>query len=95
MVDLFMLLVMCLVLGFLGFELWALVKWRRIWRVGAALAGLVFLLGVGKLAFELSVDPYSHNMWPFELASWSGIGFFILAALWVVQMVLNHGRVAQ
>jgi hypothetical protein len=93
MPNLFMVGVLCFMVLFVAADVWALVRWRKVWRFVAALPGLALVLCVVRLAFDLWVNPASHNMWPFELVWWSGAGLLVLAALWFLQMFVNHGQV--
>jgi len=79
----FMLIV--LGLGIVGAvaPIWAMRRWEGGWRLAAAaplgLLGLVIL----RIIVETSIDPTSHNLWPFEvlMASFASLGAMVLFAV--------------
>ncbi len=87
--DVFMLVVLSAVVVFAAVEIWVLRKWKGAWRVGAAVPGVAFCLVAANLVLNLSADPASHNMWPFELLGWSVIGLVLLAVLGLARLVIN------
>ncbi len=91
MLDVFMLGVLCLFVLFVGIEIWALVKWKGAWRVAASLCRVSFCLVTGRIAIDISVNPASHNMWPFEIIVWSGLGIAVLGALVVIRLIAVRG----
>ena len=58
-----------LAVGVLGFvaPAWGLWRWRGGWRVAAALPAALMTLVVLRIVVEVSLDPTSHNLWPFEI----------------------------
>ena len=81
MFDIFMLLICALFIGFLGAEVFALVKWRGVWRFLALLP--LFMVGfvVVRIVVDTQADPTSHNLWPFELVIWSFLAIAFLGVL--------------
>jgi hypothetical protein len=63
----FMLLIVGLVLGFVTAVIWALARWQGWWRWLAAALLLLVSIVVLKIILDTSIDPTSHNLWPFEL----------------------------
>ena len=66
-VSLFMISV--LVLGGCGFVMpvRALLRWRGGWRIAAAVPMALMGFVVVRLLVGVSIDPTSHNLWPFEI----------------------------
>jgi len=58
-----------LVLGVCGFVMpvGALVRWRGGWRMAAAVPAALMGFVVIRLLVGISIDPTSHNLWPFEI----------------------------
>ncbi len=87
MPEVLMVAALCAVILFAVCQFWALRKWKRAWRFAAAVPGVAFCLVAAKLVFDLSLNPASHKMWPFELLGWSVIGLLILGVVAVVRLV--------
>jgi hypothetical protein len=68
-----------------AWPLWALFRWRGKWRALAALPMLFVVLWVIKDVVELSADPTSHNLLPFELIEAAGIVATFMSILWVLR----------
>ena len=45
----------------------ALVSWRGGWRMAAAVPAALMGFVVIRLLVGISIDPTSHNLWPFEI----------------------------
>jgi hypothetical protein len=58
-----------LVLGVCGFVMpvRALLRWRGGWRMAAAVPAALMGFVVVRLIIGVSIDPTSHNLWPFEI----------------------------
>ena len=72
-----------LALGVCGFvlPLGALWRWRGAWRVAALVPTALMALVVSRLIIGTTVDPTSHNLWPFEILVVGGLSVVIMAAL--------------
>lgn len=79
----FMVAVAALGIAGLAAPVWAMLRWEGGWRLAAGaplgLLGFVIL----RIALETSVDPTSHNLWPFEIlmASFASLGIIVLFAV--------------
>src|SRR5215470_7901082 len=64
-----LLMIAVLVLGVCGFVMpvRALVRWRGGWRMAAAMPAALMGFVVIRLVVGVSIDPTSHNLWPFEI----------------------------
>ena len=67
LVSLFMIAV--LVLGGCGFVMpvRAVLRWRGGWRMAAAVPAALMGFVIVRLLVGVSIDPTSHNLWPFEI----------------------------
>jgi hypothetical protein len=67
LVSLFMIAV--LVLGGCGFVMpvRAVLRWRGGWRMAAAVPAALMGFVIVRLLVGVSMDPTSHNLWPFEI----------------------------
>ena len=88
MPDVFMLGVLVLLLLFVVAEIWALVRWTGTWRAAAVACGLAVCLALGRIALDIRANPASHNMWPFEVIIWSGLGLVLLGGVGVVRLIV-------
>ena len=63
------LMIAVLVLGVCGLVMpvHALVRWRGGWRIAAAVPAALMGFVVIRLLVGVSIDPTSHNLWPFEI----------------------------
>jgi len=76
--ELFLLIAFGLPLVYLVVQLRALCRWEGIARNLAGLSALAAVVYVAKFAIDVSVDPTSHNLLPFELILVSLIGLAYL-----------------
>lgn len=53
-------------LGFLA-PAWMLRRWQGGWRIAAALPATLMAFVVLRIVVGVSLDPTSHNLWPFEI----------------------------
>jgi hypothetical protein len=74
-----------LVLGISGFAapVWGLWRWRGGWRLAAALPTTLMAFVVLRIVAGTSIDPTSHNLWPFEIliAGAESVGAMIVLAI--------------
>lgn len=76
------------VMSYLWLQCMALRYWSGVpgWFSGLPL--IVWALCIQSLFAELKLDPYSHNLWPFEIAMWTvgaAAGLFIISWFQVPQ----------
>jgi len=67
LVSLFMIVVLALGVGGLVWPARALLRWRGGWRMAAAVPAALMAFVVLRLLVGVSIDPTSHNLWPFEI----------------------------
>jgi hypothetical protein len=65
--------------------LWALVRWRGRWRALAALPLLFAVMWVVKDIVEISADPTSHNLLPFEFIEAAIPVAIFMSILWLLR----------
>jgi hypothetical protein len=76
--ELFLVIAFGLPLVYLAVQLRALCRWEGLARKLAWLSALAAVVYVAKFAIDVSVDPTSHNLLPFELIVVSLIGLAYL-----------------
>ena len=87
----FMLAILALLVGGIAVPAWAVWKWRGGWRMAAvvpvALMGFVVL----RILVGTSIDPTSHNLWPFEILMWGLISLLLLGGIAFVRRLTGGG----
>ena len=83
----FMLAVVAIGIGGVALPVRAMIRWQRGWRLAAALPALWVAFVALRMVVGTSLDPTSHNLWPFEIlqasvASLVLIGLIALAKRW-------------
>ena len=73
-----------MVVGFAGLiaPVWQFFRWRGGWRLAAAIPAAVAAFVVLRIAVDVSRDPTSHNLWPFEVlitGAGCGVAALVLA----------------
>lgn len=63
----------------------ALVRWTGPWRHAGGLPLVFFAIWLVLFIFDLTRDPTSHNLWPFEMLYWAGLTLAWLFALFVAR----------
>jgi hypothetical protein len=88
----FMLLMAGLGLFGLLAPVWGLWRWRGGWRIAAAApAGLMGFV-VLRILVGTSIDPTSHNLWPFEILMVGAASTVFMIVLMVVRKVTGASR---
>lgn len=59
----------------------ALRRWRGGWRVAAMVPTALMVFVVLRLIIGTTIDPTSHNLWPFEILIVGGLSVLIMVAL--------------
>lgn len=66
--------------------LWCVWRWRDGWRIAAALPAIAMGFVILRIVVDGMRDPTSHNLWPFEIVMWGGMGsaymLLLLVARW-------------
>jgi len=88
----FMLLM--LALGLLGFlaPAWGLWRWRGGWRLAAAVPAVLMAFVVMRIVAGTSIDPTSHNLWPFEVLSAGALSAGAMAVLAIARRIWPERR---
>lgn len=77
----FMLLMLALgILGFLA-PAWGLWRWRGGWRLAAAAPAVLMAFVVLRIVAGTSIDPTSHNLWPFEILQTGALSVGVMMLL--------------
>ena len=81
-------------LGILGVAapIWALRRWHGGWRMAAAVPTAIMGFVVLRFIVDVSSDPTSHNLWPFELMMTSLLNLGVMAVLLIARRVMGVGR---
>lgn len=76
-------------IGLLGVALpfWALRRWRGGWRVAAAVPAAMMLFAVMRIGVGVSIDPTSHNLWPFEILQTALLSAAVVGVLMLARRV--------
>lgn len=85
----FMLLVAGVGIFGLFAPVWGLWRWRGGWRIAAAIPAAVMAFVVLRLIVGVSLDPTSHNLWPFEIFM-AGV----LSTVVMIVLLIAHRLVA-
>ncbi|MGH8192394.1 MAG: hypothetical protein ACREP2_13240, partial [Rhodanobacteraceae bacterium] len=80
-----------IVFGF-AMPAWCLWRWRGTWRMLAAVPAVVIGFVVLRIFFDTARDPTSHNLWPFEIVMWGGLGSVWMVVLGLVHRFSGAGR---
>lgn len=84
---LFMLGVLLLLILLGGLEVWAVAKWKGMWRAVAILPVAFITFAVIRIIVDTHRNPSSHSMLPFEMISLSVLGLAVLAVFALLRAV--------
>jgi hypothetical protein len=89
LLSLFMIAV--LALGVCGFVMpvSALLRWRGGWRMAAAVTAALMGFVVVRLLIGVSIDPTSHNLWPFEILMFGLLSTVIIVLLTLARRAMG------
>ncbi|MGH8232616.1 MAG: hypothetical protein ACREPU_00235 [Rhodanobacteraceae bacterium] len=78
-------------IGILGFAwpAWGLWRWRGGWQVAVAVPAALMVFVVLRLAVDVTRDPASHNLWPFEILQAGGLSVVIMLVLQVARKITS------
>jgi len=85
LVSLFMIVVLALGVGGLVWPARALLRWRGGWRMAAAVPEALMAFVILRLLVGVSIDPTSHNLWPFEILMVGMLSTVIMVILTVAR----------
>lgn len=77
----FMWVVLALAVGGFVMPVRALVRWRGGWRLAAMVPAALMSFAVLRVIVGVSMDPTSHNLWPFEILMVGLLSVVIMGAL--------------
>jgi hypothetical protein len=77
----FMLAVLAIGVGGIALPLRAMRRWQRGWRLAAAVPAAWLAVVVLRIVLGTSLDPTSHNLWPFEILYASVVSLALIGAL--------------
>jgi hypothetical protein len=83
----FMLVVAAIGIGGVVMPIRALRRWQGGWRYAALVAVAPIAFVVLRIAFDVSRDPTSHNLWPFEIVQIGVLSLVLLAILAIARKV--------
>ena len=81
----FMIGVLVFLVGFVAAQAAALRYWRGSWQVAALVPAAIVLFVVLRIVVDVLLDPTSHNLWPFEIIIWGGVGLGLLGVMAAVR----------
>lgn len=83
-----------LALGVAGFAwpAWGLWRWRGAWRIFAAVPAVIMAFVVLGIVIGTSLDPTSHNLWPFEIIMAGAASVAIMVVLALIRKFSGAGR---
>jgi hypothetical protein len=81
-------------IGLLAFAApaWGLWRWRGGWRIAAAAPAALMAVVVLRLVVDITRDPTSHNLWPFEILQTGALSVVIMAILAVLRKIIEARR---
>lgn len=68
----FMLFMFALGIAGVVVPMWSAWKWQGGWRIAALVPAGVVGFVVARIVFDTTIDPTSHNLWPFEIIIFGG-----------------------
>jgi predicted membrane protein len=86
----FWLMILALLLLLVVSLIWAIFKWRGLWRALAAIPAIVFAGFAAWLVTETSRNPTSHNLWPFEVVIWAFGSLVLVGVLALARALFTH-----
>lgn len=81
-----------LCLGSVLLPIWGLWRWRGGWRLAAAVPALVMSLVLLNILVGVTLDPTSHNLWPFEVAMWGAGSVAVMLLLFLLRWLTGASR---
>lgn len=90
MLPIFMLCVLSLLVGFVAAEVVAIRQWTGGWQLTALMPATVVGFVVLRIVVDTCRDPTSHNLWPFEIVIWAGLGLAFLGLMCIVRAAVRR-----
>lgn len=87
----FMLAILALLVTGVAVPAWAAWKWRGGWRMAAAVPVALMGFVVLRIVVGTSIDPTSHNLWPFEILMWGGLSLLLVGGIAFVRRLTGGG----
>jgi hypothetical protein len=86
----FMLVVLALGIGGIAVPILAVRRWQGNWRLAAALPALWIGFVVLRIVLGTTLDPTSHNLWPFEILQASVVCLVLVGVLTIARRVMGR-----
>lgn len=74
-----------LLIAGIGLPAVAMWRWRGRWRLLAGVPLAVFVFVILRIAADVTRDPTSHNLWPFEIIMFGALSILAVAVLWLLR----------
>ncbi|MCW8409807.1 hypothetical protein OQJ13_12585 [Legionella sp. PATHC035] len=96
MVLAFIFMLSTLAIGILGIitPLLGIWKWKGGWRIAAFVPAALMAFVVLRLLLDISADPTSHNLWPFEILQTGSLSLAIMVTLTLIRKITKAGNVS-
>lgn len=91
----FMFAVAASAIGGIAATAWATLRWRRGWRIAAAVPATGLALVLLRILVDTARDPSSHNLWPFEIACAGTLALLAIGALALARAVATRRAVTR
>lgn len=88
----FMLAILALGLSGFAAPAWGMWRWQGGWRLAAAVPAVMMGFVVLRIAAGVTIDPTSHNLWPFEILQTGVLSVVVMGVLWGVRKWFGTGR---
>jgi hypothetical protein len=88
----FMLVMAAFGIGAIVMPIRALRRWQGAWRYAALVAVAPIAFVVLRIVFDVSRDPTSHNLWPFEIVQVGLLSLILLGGLGIARRAAGASR---
>lgn len=85
----FMLLIVAIAVGSIALPVRSMIRWHGGWRLAAAVPLGLMTFVILRIIIDTTLDPTSHNLWPFEIVMFGACAVAIIGALWLARKVLG------
>lgn len=85
----FFLIIASLFFSLVTLEIMIFRRWRGAFRLLGLLPAAALFIVILNIIIGVQIDPTSHNLWPFEITTWSGIGLVYVGALLIIRKIVT------